>query len=51
MVIDINGKITEATAAEMFRQYLKAGWDDLMDFNEFCRLCVDAGTKITDMED
>lgn len=51
MVIDENGKIKEATAAEMFRQYLKSGMDDLMDFYQFCRECVDAGTIITDMED
>lgn len=43
-----NGKITEATEAELFEHYLKFGFDDIMSFLDFKTRCVSLGTKIVD---
>lgn len=46
-----NGKIVEATENEMYTQYLKAGYDDVMGFPDFLYRCKELGTSITDRED
>lgn len=43
-----NGKIAEATEAELFEHYLKAGFDDIMSFTDYKRRCAELGTKITE---
>jgi hypothetical protein len=43
-----NGKIAEATEAELFKCYLSRGYDDIMPFTEYKRQCVKYGTKIVD---
>ena len=42
-----NGKIVRATELELFKHYLKAGFDDLMSFTDYIRRCVELGTEIT----
>ena len=43
------GKIIEATDAELFRLYLKEGWDGITDFYGFRRYMIAAGVKVTDL--
>lgn len=38
-----NGKIVEATEAELFSLYLDRGYDDCVDFQEYVRQMVKAG--------
>lgn len=45
-----NGKIAEATEAELLGFYLSRGFDDIMPFTEYKRQCVKYGTKIVDEE-
>lgn len=45
-----NGKIIEATEAELFSRYLRAGMDDLMDFYTYIAICEAHGTTITNKE-
>lgn len=40
------GKIIETTIPELFEYYLKRGFDDIMDFNEYMIQCERLGTKI-----
>lgn len=42
------GKITEATEAELFEYYLKTGYDDILPFDEYANKCIHQGTKITE---
>lgn len=48
MIIDSNNKILEATENELFRYYLRAGWDDIYSFTEYKRLMQEHGVKIKD---
>ena len=41
-----NGKIAEATEAELFEVYLKRGYDDLFSFDYYKHRCIELGTKI-----
>ena len=41
-----NGKIVKATEGELFGHYLKAGFDDIMSFEEYKSRCVGFGTEI-----
>ena len=43
-----NGKIVEATEAELFGQYLNRGFDDIMPFPVYKERCVALGTKVID---
>ena len=45
MIIE-NGKIVQSTIPELFEYYLKRGFDDIMDFNEYMMKCENLGTKI-----
>ena len=45
MIVE-NGKITKATESELFEYYLKQGYDDIMPFTEYIRICEEMGTKI-----
>lgn len=45
MIIE-NGKIVIATEDELFGNYLKAGWDDIMSFPDYKRKCIALGTKV-----
>lgn len=40
------GKIVEATEAELFSRYLRAGMDDIMDFYTYMAVCEAHGTTI-----
>ena len=46
-----NGKIVEATEAELFENYLKLEWDDVMSFLDYKTRCVRCGTKIIEEGD
>lgn len=46
-----NGKIAEATEAELFNYYLSRGLDDLMSFRFYMKRCEDLGTVITEKEE
>lgn len=41
-----DGKIAEATEAELFEHYLKSEFDDLMPFAEYKKQFIKLGTKI-----
>jgi hypothetical protein len=41
-----NGKITSATEDELFREYLRRGMDDCMDFHEYINRMIDCGVEI-----
>ena len=43
-----NGKIVEATAAELFSLYLDRGMDDIMDFHEYRRRMEAVGCEVKD---
>ena len=45
-----NGKIVEATHAELFDYYLTRDWDTVMSFPEYMRRCKENGTKIIEKE-
>ena len=40
------GKIVEATEAELFSRYLRAGMDDIMDSYTYMSICEAHGTTI-----
>lgn len=42
-----DGKIVEATENELFSQYLKAGYDDVISFQDYLYRCKELGTIIT----
>lgn len=46
-----NGKIAEATEAELFNYYLSRGLDDLMSFKFYMERCESLGTVITEKEE
>lgn len=46
MIISEKNKILEATEMELFRYYLRAGWDDVYSFPDYKRLMVEHGVKI-----
>lgn len=48
MIIGSDNKILEATNDELFRYYLRSGWDDIYSFPEYKRLMKDHGVKIKD---
>lgn len=48
MIIGSNNKILEATEQELFRYYLRAGWDDIYSFIDYKRLMIEHGVKIKD---
>lgn len=41
-----NGKIAEATEAELFEVYLNRGFDDIMSFLDYKTQCIRLGTKV-----
>ena len=43
-----NGKIVKATEDELFKYYLKRGFDDIMSFTEYRNRCIELGTQIID---
>ena len=43
-----NGKIAEATEAELFEFYLSRGLDEIMSFPDFKTQCVRIGTRIVE---
>ena len=45
-----NGKIAEATEAELFECYLNRGYDDIMSFLDYKTQCIRLGTKIIEEE-
>ena len=45
-----NGKIAEATEAELFNYYLSRGFDDIMPFKYYMERCESLGTVITGKE-
>ena len=47
----VDGKIVEATRAEMFDYYITRDFDDVMSFSEFLRRCEENGTKVTDKKE
>lgn len=47
----VNNKIVEATENELFDVYLRKGYDDIMDFQEFVCQCKKAGTVVINEKD
>ena len=45
-----NGKIIEATEAELFNYYLTSGYAEFMNFYDYRDRCVALGTKIIEAE-
>jgi hypothetical protein len=43
-----NGKIAEATEAELFEVYVNRGFDDIMSFTDYKRRCVELGTVVVE---
>lgn len=41
-----NGKIIEANTDELFRLYLDRGYEDAIDFYEYCNRMQECGCKI-----
>jgi len=48
MIISEKNKILEATEEELFRYYLRSGWDDIYSFIDYKRLMIQHGVKIKD---
>lgn len=44
-----NGKITEATTAELFNKWLNEDWCEIMSFMEFLDKVQKLGTKVTEV--
>ena len=42
------GKIIRCTDNELFKFYLDSGFDDIMDYNEYKRRCIEHGTEVID---
>lgn len=43
-----NGKIIEATRAELYRQWLTGDWDEFMPFEEYIYHMEKAGVEVTE---
>lgn len=43
-----NGKIAEATEAELFEYYLSRGFDEIMSFLAYKAQCIRSGTRIVE---
>ena len=41
-----NGKIASATEEELFKHYLKSGFDEIMSFPDYKAACIKNGTTI-----
>ena len=48
MKINTDNTIAEATRSELMGVYLRQGYDDFMDFNEFLDSCRAGGTVVVE---